>query len=253
MTSLASRAARLVQTMGFPVFPVLDNKHPAVKHGYKDAVRDPNEAYRLFCRHPNATLIGVPTGAITNLAVIDIDPDGMHWFQQRIHRFPPTRVHSTRRNGRHLFYLLPVKNDPPFKCSAGKLTPGVDTRGEGGSIIWWPASGGQIINDVAMVPCPPWVLRALYREKRLGEGRGGEATSRDQEGIDGLLRFVAHSREGERNSRLFWAALKAGQAIERGLLNTNDAIAQLVDASTLPRYESLLTAKSGIARGRGIR
>jgi hypothetical protein len=252
MTSLASRAARLVQTMGLPVFPVFETKIPAVPHGYKDAVRDPNEAYRLFCRYPNAALIGVPCGTISNLAVIDIDPDGMHWFQQRYHRFPPTRVHTTRRNGRHLFYRLPVPNDPLFKCSVGKLSHGVDTRGEGGSIIWWPATGGRVINDVEMVSCPRWVLRALYREKRFPSGEGDEAR-RDARGIDGLLRFVAHAREGERNSKLFWAALKAGAAIERGLIGMNDAMAQLMNASTLPQYESRLAIKSGIMRGRGIR
>jgi hypothetical protein len=173
----------------------------------------------------------------------------MHWFQQNIHKFSPTRVHTTRRNGRHLFYRLPKKNDPPFKCTVGKLSRGMDTRGEGGSIIWWPAAGGQVINDVEMAPCPQWVLRALYREKRFPSGAGGEASRGG--GIDGLLRFVAQSRPGQRNERLFWAACKAGAAIKRGLIGMNDARSQLMAKSTLPQYESRLAIKSGIIRGMG--
>jgi hypothetical protein len=41
-------------------------------NGYKDATTDPNQIERWWAKHPQA-LIGMPTGAHSGVAVLDLD------------------------------------------------------------------------------------------------------------------------------------------------------------------------------------
>jgi len=247
--SLAARAVELARA-GFPVFPCLESKAPACLHGFKDATSNSGDAYRLFTEHPEAKLIGVPTGTVSNLAVIDVDPGGQRWLISEMMRgrLTETRVHQTRRGGRHLLYRLPEPNEPVFRNSASKLGRYVDTRGEGGFIIWWPASGGEVLHDVDMVPCPTWILKALYRKPkdRSSRGGGGDGARGAAGGLEPLLRFVAASREGERNNRLFWACLKAAESGScRDLINA-------AVATGLPFIEAERTALSAMRHAQKI-
>ena len=56
----------------FPVFPCDIKKRPVCEGGFKDATQDPERIEQLF-RNPRAALIGMPTGAVSGLSVIDID------------------------------------------------------------------------------------------------------------------------------------------------------------------------------------
>jgi hypothetical protein len=57
------------------------------------------------------------------------------WFSHR-DRLPLTRVHRTRSGGLHLIF----RHVPDVRCSAGRIAPGIDVRGDGGYIIWWPGT-----------------------------------------------------------------------------------------------------------------
>ncbi len=71
---LIQTAQNLARNCGLPVFPCrAENKRPATPHGFKDASRDPTIIARLF-RHPDAALIGIPTGEASGLSVLYQSP-----------------------------------------------------------------------------------------------------------------------------------------------------------------------------------
>jgi hypothetical protein len=63
-------ALQIALGLGLPVFPCLPCKRPATPHGFKDATSDPD----CICRFDwHDRLIGVPTGQVSGLAVLDVD------------------------------------------------------------------------------------------------------------------------------------------------------------------------------------
>lgn len=241
MTDLLAAACALAAA-GVPVFPCKwrgpSRKSPLTPHGFADATLELTRLRAWWRRWPEA-LIGMPTGPASGTAVIDVDPQGLPWLYARSMKrsLPPTRIHRTPRGGYHLVYQCP---NPPIHNSASKLAAGVDTRGEGGYVILPPSPGYEVWDESPPAPFPRWVARALNRKKpapgKLVSGPGLP-----------LDRFVLASPEGQRNTRLFWAACRAG---ERG--EAEDARQRLIAAAIaagLPLIEAEKTVASGLARG----
>jgi hypothetical protein len=151
VVSAVDGALRLACEYHLPVFPCGPDKTPFTKHGFKDATTDERRIRRWWAQYPEA-LVGVPTGAPSKLVVIDIDPDGIDFWLEH-EELGGARWHKTRR-GSHLLFRAPA--DRTIRSSAGKLAKGVDVRGDGGYIIWWPASGmatgGPDIDKLPPVP-----------------------------------------------------------------------------------------------------
>ncbi len=141
--NLAAAAERLAGE-GIAVFPCRADKRPATSHGKNDATSDPAAARRLFLRARDAVIIARTTGAAAGIVVVDVDPQGMEWMRNNIRRLGDTRIDQTPRGGYHIFFRCP---DNPPRCSAGKLSFGVDIRGEGGSIIIPPSPGYRTVNE----------------------------------------------------------------------------------------------------------
>ena len=58
---------------GLEIFPCNGNKKtPLTKHGFKDASADKQLINDWWNKHPDAN-IGLPTGRINNLVVVDVD------------------------------------------------------------------------------------------------------------------------------------------------------------------------------------
>ncbi len=153
---------------GYPVFPCSRNKRPCWSNeelgvadgegGLKIATRDPEEIKRLFA-HPRAALIGVPTGPASGIAVVDVDVKngkcGQDWYDSHIADLGLTRWHRTKSGGVHLIYMI---NGIDPGSNAGVIHDGVDLRGGGGYVIWWPAHGCEFGN-VELVPFPDWIAQ----------------------------------------------------------------------------------------------
>jgi hypothetical protein len=103
----AIAAARALGGQGYSVFPCRPDKRPATPNGFKDAVSDADSIAELWRCHPGV-LVGVVTGEMSGLAVLDIDtkkhPEAQAWFELHQDRPLPTRQHRTRSGGLHLLY-----------------------------------------------------------------------------------------------------------------------------------------------------
>ncbi len=128
----------------YPIFPCAPNKSPRVKSGFHAASQDPEQIRAWWAQWPDS-LVGVPTGQITGLVVIDYDPDkatsATHaWIAEHTDLLLSTRTHTTGRGGRH--YLFRSKDRYQTGTDLvldGSPRRGIDLRANGGYVVWWPA------------------------------------------------------------------------------------------------------------------
>ncbi len=161
-------ALSLAEEYGLPVFPCRPDKKPYVEHGFKDSTTNLDAIDSWWTEYPDA-LIGVPTGRASHIDVVDIDPDGLGWYTENADKLAAARVHRTRRSGFHLLYRDPAVE---IRNSASQIAKGVDIRGEGGYIVWWPAHGCEAVGDLADITEPPaWLLDKLTQKEVPPEGR----------------------------------------------------------------------------------
>jgi Bifunctional DNA primase/polymerase, N-terminal len=193
--------------LALPVFPCGPDKRPTTPNGFYNASSDPDGIRQLWRDHPGQ-LVGVPTGEASGLFVVDID-NGRHeesndWLERHSPYLPDTRHHATKSGGVHLLF----EHRAGLRNTASKLAKGVDTRGEGGYIIWWPfhlgLGAGHCFGPIA--PLPDWMVEALLPPPvpkiTLAFGKSiGEPNAK----VQGILNKVAGVREGNRNG-IFWGA-----------------------------------------------
>lgn len=129
---------------GWAVFPVSPmSKKPLTPHGCKDAKKTAGPIRAWWKKWPDAS-IGIATGPISNLIVIDEDLDedkGLNGYEEvttweRVHGQLPETVRAiTGRGGYHLYFSY---SGDDIKNRAG-LLEGVDVRGDGGYVIAPPS------------------------------------------------------------------------------------------------------------------
>lgn len=265
--TLALAHALSAAERGLPVIPLSPTKLPALPsphrddpgpvrcrgecgrpgHGVHDATTDPVAVRALFALAPRATGYGIACGRPPHhLIGVDLDTEPavlQHLARRHGFTVPETVTVLTPSGGRHLWLTGPP--DVVVPNSAGRLAPGVDIRGAGGYLAGpgsVTARGAYRLAPgtaaLAPAPCPPGFLRLLVppprppaRGRRPGAPHG-----------EGLVHFVLAAHEGQRNTRLFWAACRA---YENGL---GDALADaLTDAAVrtgLTAHEARATIAS---------
>jgi predicted P-loop ATPase len=147
-------------------------KHPRyhatdLQHGLKNATTDETRIRRWWLRWRHAN-IGIITGNLSGLVVIDIDPrHAGHLTVEDLEtehgKFPDTVESLTGGGGRHLFYQHPGGD---LRISAHTLGPGVDIKADGGYVVAPPSrhASGQCYeweasshpDDIAIAPLPRW-------------------------------------------------------------------------------------------------
>jgi Bifunctional DNA primase/polymerase, N-terminal len=237
---------------GTPVLPCRgDNKAPLTPNGFKDASADPDIVHEWFSRWP-AALVGVPTG--DKFIVLDLDltkhVEAQAWYGKA--NLPLTRTHITRGGGRHLLF----KPNDAVRNTAGKICLGVDTRGRGGYIIWWPAHGFDVLYGDALADIPEWLLRKLNPPPPPTPPSvllvHKPSLERARRQLDGIVQTIALAREGERNAKTFWGACRLAEMTRAGWLSRHEAIELVIESAAragLPRKEAWATAKSAFNHG----
>lgn len=146
-------------------------KHPRTKNGLKDATTDIETIRKWWTQWPNAN-IGLATGSINNILVLDVDPihggsESLIELENEYGTLPKTPTVKTGSNGRHFIFKAPSltqKNTHGFKS-------GLDIKCEGGYIVAAPSlhkSGnhyewmsGLDIFSLSPTDCPPWLLKLI--------------------------------------------------------------------------------------------
>jgi hypothetical protein len=112
--------------------------------------------------------IGIATGAQSHCFVLDIDGLDAETELKKLeagHGTLPSTVESITPRGRHLFFDWPRQG---VRNSAGKIAPGIDTRGEGGYVLappsihpsgrpyYWSVDSGN-----TFAQAPAWLLNKM--------------------------------------------------------------------------------------------
>ena len=203
--------------------------------------------------------IGLRTGAASGIVVIDVDEGGV--LPQAL----PKTVSVQTGNGMHYYFRMPSVE---FRNTANRLAAHVDTRGEGGYVVFpgsvHPETGAvyEFINapwDTELADVPEWVLEAIKKPVAVattGVTRvSSSGDSKRRYVVSALNREcedVAACTQGERNHRLNTAAYKMGGYIWAGL-SESEAESALLSAALacgLPEGESRKTIASGLRAGR---
>ncbi|MYX14918.1 DNA primase [Streptomyces sp. SID8374] len=289
-TTLALAHALSAAERGLPVFPLSATKLPALRsphhgerppvhcrgecglpgHGVHDATTDPAAVRALFAAAPRATGYGIACGRTPHRLIgIDLDIDTAHdndsvgalqqLALQHLFTIPPTVTVLTPSGGRHLWLTGPADTTVPN--SAGRLAPGIDVRGAGGYLVGpgsVTAHGRYRLAPgtahLTPAPCPRPLLRLLTPPPRRPTGPAtGSANTPEAPGRrgEGLIQFVLAAHEGQRNTRLFWAACRA---YEHGF---GDALADALTTAAIRTGLTEQEARAAIAsaerltRGRG--
>lgn len=154
-------AALAIAADGLPVFPCGANKAPLTRNGFKDATTDPAKLRAMFS-NVMAKMIGMPTGELTGIVVVDVDRkenrQGGDWLDANSSRLVQTRTHRTGSGGLHLLFRHPGR---PVKNQNDKIAPGIDVRGDGGYVIIPPTEGYAVADDAPIADIPDWLMPAL--------------------------------------------------------------------------------------------
>lgn len=86
------------------------------------------------------------------------------------------------------------------------------------------------------VPIPAWLLDALQRPAArpasVPAQHRGASGGRRSTALTGLVKFVLEAPQGERNSRLYWAACRAFERARQGQVDQRAVASALVDAAS---------------------
>ncbi|WP_137994483.1 bifunctional DNA primase/polymerase [Streptomyces vilmorinianum] len=256
--------------------PHRDDPHPVLcrgecgrpGHGVYDATTDPAAVRALFAAAPWATGYGIACGrpphhligvdldvkpspghaAAAAAADTDTDTDATvglrHLALQHLFTVPPTVTVLTPSGGRHLWLTGPP--DVVVPNSASRLAPGIDIRGAGGYLVGpgsvtargaYRLAPGSAELDPA--PCPRALLTLIAPPAPPSRPHTPSAGPHHGRG---LVHFVLTAHEGQRNTRLFWAACRA---YENGLGDSlTEALTTAAIRTGLPEHEARATIAS---------
>ena len=236
---------------GWGVFPCKPgSKQPATIHGFQDAVSD-EERIRAWWRGRPLN-VAVATGYPgPDVLDVDVRPDGNGWAA--FNRLKAAgllagafRLVRTRSGGAHVYFAGTDQRGGKLKAEH------LDFKARGGYVLLPPSyiavehSGDGIAGGYALVDdrAPTgrtfdWAAsKRLLRPPgpaRVWIGRHGSGS------VGHLPAWVAEQGTGNRNSGLFWAAMRAAEA------GNEDVLLQLVEAAVgtgLDRAEALATVVS---------
>lgn len=281
MTELSEAALRYA-AWGWRVFPLhgfvngsctcgrpscsSPGKHPLVRRGLYEASTDARVIKEWWRRWRSAN-VGVATGAVSQIAVIDVDlPAALASLPRLVEvKLPVTLTGLTGGGGLHFIYRC---NDEDLGNSAGRLPgldgdlPGIDLRANGGYVVAAPsthASGGRyswLDSAAEMAAAPQW-LKQPVRTYVVPDVTGvvefdGEGTPYGLAVLRDELDTLRAAQVGTRNHQLNRSTFALAQLVAGGELLEGAARSSVLGVALaigLDEPESRQTIDSAFAAG----
>ncbi len=220
--STTMEAAITYAQSGWPVFP-LHNKKPfefiskdVKSHGYKDATTDEETIRAWWAFHPGAT-IGLATGSVSGVIVLDIDPPEGYYSLKQLQTIysplPDTRRSRTGNKGLHFFFQYPNDGNTYTNAVGLNNLEGVDIRANGGYVVLPPSKlyGNLAYKwanpDTPIAPLPTWLRDLMIKGQRQRESSIPQSVRFARSPVEKWLQqALAKAREGNRNDIGFWLA-----------------------------------------------
>src|SRR5699024_58379 len=194
------------QMLKWSIFPIYyKTKRPITQHGFHDATNDMEQIKRWWSEYPNAN-IGLPTGKVNDIIVIDIDPrnNGNYSFERLIDEhepFPHTVECLTGGGGNHIYF----KYDERINKSTIQGYDGIDVQGNGKYVVLppsthpngkkyhWEESSKPVSTEIAKFPL--WFV-GLFEHKQNVKQRY------KSKHVSDYVRILEGVSQGERNNAL---------------------------------------------------
>ncbi|WP_242666346.1 MULTISPECIES: bifunctional DNA primase/polymerase [Parafrankia] len=211
-------------------------------HGFYAATDQPDRAAAMLAAVPDG-LLAIRTGAVSGLAVVDIDPAHGGTLDRTL--MTPTAVVATGGGGWHLHYTHPGRAVPSRPLPGH---PGVDIKADGGYVVAPPSvhpitgapyrwAGDRPVNEMppALIaacltptglPATPRQPARAARVPRIGGGGISDPSAL----LAATLDTVTRAPEGRRRTTLYGAARGVARIVLAGHLTATDAVTVLTDA-----------------------
>lgn len=214
-------------SVGWRVAPALPGqKHPCIPEWQTRATTDVNTIVPWFTTDPDRMNVCIATGEASGIWVLDIDDKQPCELDHDCHamkgsctltrlevehgELPRTYVVGTGSGGTH-YYFSWEGVDFDLRNSAGRLGPGVDTRGNGGQVVAPPSRCSDpthfqsytVLSGAVPVPAPRWLTWLLKPQARPAY-HGPRPEAFLPGGHDGILGWLASLRPGEQDQGAAW-------------------------------------------------
>jgi putative DNA primase/helicase len=233
--------------MGFSFMPV-KGKKPFLKGWQKQACETLDQAEE-WARRGN---IAIRTGEISGGLVV-IDEDRCKGGSVESLNLPETVTVATGGGGFH-YYFCSTHN---VGNSAGKLSRGVDVRGNGGCVVApgsvHPDTGeayefvpGKSLSEVSIATLPDSIAKQL--QSRAPSTRRGVSRMAPHDILESGVLEVQNAIKGHRNSTLYQVTLRLGRLVREGRLDEQTVRKRLKSAAPLSSAETEATISSALRR-----
>lgn len=209
MSEILQSALYYLNHCGFSVIPVGQDKKPLIKwQEFQRRKPTADEVQKWWVDYPNAN-VGIVTGIISNLCVIDIDsPESENLLFPYIPDSLITPTVQTPRGGKHIYLLC----DDPDVLNCTGIFPKIDVRANGGFVVAPLSSNGTgkkyefLINikDTPLEKISPALL-AIFKKGSTKYRKPQENEFKD---------FFAKSQRDEDLFHLAYVLIKSGESAQ---------------------------------------
>ena len=239
-----------------------DGQKVPINKGWRDEASGDQERlkswFKQYGSNPNFRWI-IPTGSVNDILVLDLD--AKHNAMQNLADLgltvPQTFFQQTLSGGYHFFFKYPNdgkkygnKVNIKFK-ELGDKKSGVDTRGEGGYVMWY----SQTPCSIPIAEAPTWLLDKYNAQDETLRTDAAPVTFDNviaTQRFTAALETVRNAPVGQSNDILNVQSFIVGQLVAAGSFSYEYAYEQLYKAAIergKPPYEAQETIKSGLNGG----
>lgn len=193
----AELACHLI-SLGYSIFPAGRDKKPHNGYKWKDhPINQLAEASQRWNHGNKNAAVGVITGKISNLLVLDIDNKNgsngsktLEKLENEYGRLPETFKVKTPSGGYHYYFNY---NDCGLTTDAN-VRDGVDYRGEGGYVVspnsLTKAGLYEVVYDTEVVDAPEWLVEILRGDKSKRSKKEKRSSTNTQVEVGGRNNYL---------------------------------------------------------------